>query len=474
MEDEYRYYEILGLDRSAGPSEISRAYRSLAKTYHPDVSTHPRALENFQELQQAYEALIDPERKREYDAYLDALEQSSHCDEDPQPSYDDYTDDTYIEHEFYAHDEPIIINGESYRLDYLRHLVIDGQEYIEYNGEYLPYDRGDFPFELRTIENEFYVSDEDIEVDGVEYTFPSAHHVVIAGQEYIEYNGDFLPFTRQEEYHEHHQQGGGWLQTVVNLATGLGIVIFVAFIVYYGGMMLLPGIAPAAGGDTVVPAPDPVQTVPAPSGGSKIVPPPDPVRKTSPEEKFSRMIVDAMDSDNPVTRNYALSLIDKSHGGTRNIAQVCDIWEKVYDEWTYVSDPKGLEYFSSASNTIKLGLKGDCDDFAILVASLIEAAGGGTRIILAKAADGGSGHAYPEVYITSDKESFDSMAQYICKRYRCKSVAYHLERDREGNPRYWLNLDWQSKHPGGKYYKSDGLLTAYYPNGYWRKFRSTT
>lgn len=455
MEDEYRYYEILGLDRSASPSEISRAYRSLAKTYHPDVSTHPRALENFQEIQQAYEALIDPERKREYDTYLDALKQSSCCDDDPQPNYDDYTDDTCIEHEFYAHDEPIIINGESYRLDYLRHLVINGQEYIEYYGEYLPYERGDFPFDPRTIENEFYVSDEDIEVDGVEYTFPTAHHVVIAGEEYIEYNGDFLPFTRQEEYHEPQRQGGGWLQKIASLATGLGIIIFVAFIVYYGGMMLLPGIAPAAGGDTVVPAPDPGRT-------------------TSPEGEYSRIIVDAMDSDNPVTRNYALSLIDKSHGGTRNIAQVCDIWENVNDEWTYVSDPRGLEYFSPASNTIRLGLKGDCDDFAILMASLIEATGGSTRIILAKAADGGGGHAYPEVYVTSNKEDFDSIAQYICKRYRCKSVAYHLERDREGNPRYWLNLDWQSKHPGGRFYRSDGLVTAYYPNGSWRKFRSTT
>ena len=66
MEDEYRYYEILGLNRNASSSEISRAYRSLAKTYHPDVSSHPRALENFQKIQQAYEALSDPRTRNEY------------------------------------------------------------------------------------------------------------------------------------------------------------------------------------------------------------------------------------------------------------------------------------------------------------------------------------------------------------------------------------------------------------------------
>jgi|BioPla2DNA2_1021312.scaffolds.fasta_scaffold13466_5 hypothetical protein len=465
MEDEYRYYEILGLNRNASSSEISRAYRSLAKTYHPDVSSHPRALENFQKIQQAYEALSDPRTRNEYDAYLDALEQS-YPDDDFQPHFDGM-DDIYIEHEFYAHNEPIIIRGQSYRLDYVRHLIISGREYIEYNGEHLPYDRGYFPFDTHTIDNEFYVSNEVIEIDGEEYTFATAHHVVITGQEYIEYNGEFLPFSRQE-HPEPHQQGGGWLRKIAKLA----IILVVAFTVYHGFLIGTSGTTATAGDDTGVPPPNPIRTTsPATSGSSKVVLAPTPVRTTSPEVKYSKLIADAMDPENPVTRNYALSLIDKSHGGERNIAQVCDIWEKVYNKWTYVSDPKGLEYFSSASNTIKLGLKGDCDDFAILVASLIEATGGGTRIILAHGADGG-GHAYPEVYITSNKEDFNSIAQYICKRYHCKSVAYHLERDKDGNPRYWLNLDWQSRHPGGKFYKSDGVLTAYYSNGYWYKFRS--
>jgi hypothetical protein len=448
MEDEYRYYETLGLDRNASLSEITKAYRSLAKTFHPDVSSHPRARENFQKIQQAYEALSDPKTRGEYDAYLDALE---------QPAHDDDAGDIHIENEFYVQNEAITIQGRDRILDSVHHVIANGQEYIEYNGEFLSYDRGDFPFDTRDIEEEFYVPDEAIAIDGEEYTFDIAHHVIINGQEYVEYNGDFLPFDKYEDHQSSSSDGGGggFLKTVANLA----IVLVIAFTLYHGYIIATSGnvaAAPESGVD--IPAANLVQPTPQP---------------TSREEKISQDIKDAINPDNPTTRNYALSLVDKSHGGTRNIAQVCDIWEKCYDEWTYISDPRGLEYFSPASTTIDLGLKGDCDDFAILIASLVEAMGGTTRVILAQGANGG-GHAYTEVYVTNNKKDFDSIAQSICKRYHCKSVAYHIEYDKDKNPRYWLNLDWQSKHPGGKFYDSDGTLTAYYSNGYWYKFKSNT
>jgi len=137
MKDKYRYYETLGLDRSASLSEINKAYRSLAKTYHPDVSSHPRARENFQKIQQAYEALSDPETRHEYDAYLDALEELA-PDED--------TNDVHIENEFYVHNEPITIKGRPRVLDCVHHVIADGQEYIEYDGEFLSFDRGLFSF----------------------------------------------------------------------------------------------------------------------------------------------------------------------------------------------------------------------------------------------------------------------------------------------------------------------------------------
>ncbi len=61
------YYAILGLSRDATSAEIKRAYRKLAKQYHPDVSHEPDAAERFRELTEAYDILIDPDRRQRYD-----------------------------------------------------------------------------------------------------------------------------------------------------------------------------------------------------------------------------------------------------------------------------------------------------------------------------------------------------------------------------------------------------------------------
>lgn len=61
------YYKILGLDRNAGSDEIKRAYRKLARKFHPDVSKEANAEERFKEVSEAYEALSDPEKRAAYD-----------------------------------------------------------------------------------------------------------------------------------------------------------------------------------------------------------------------------------------------------------------------------------------------------------------------------------------------------------------------------------------------------------------------
>ncbi|MGD8926043.1 MAG: DnaJ C-terminal domain-containing protein [Thioalkalispiraceae bacterium] len=65
---EYKdYYKIMGLERNASQDEIKRAYRKLARKYHPDVSKEADAEQRFKELGEAYEVLKDPEKRVAYD-----------------------------------------------------------------------------------------------------------------------------------------------------------------------------------------------------------------------------------------------------------------------------------------------------------------------------------------------------------------------------------------------------------------------
>jgi len=57
------YYDVLGVSPDAGAAEIKRAYRQLARRYHPDISGEDRA-STFLEVSRAYQVLRDPERRR--------------------------------------------------------------------------------------------------------------------------------------------------------------------------------------------------------------------------------------------------------------------------------------------------------------------------------------------------------------------------------------------------------------------------
>ncbi len=61
------YYEVIGVGRDATQDEIKKAYRKLARKYHPDVSKEPDAVEKFKEVGEAYAVLKDAEKRAAYD-----------------------------------------------------------------------------------------------------------------------------------------------------------------------------------------------------------------------------------------------------------------------------------------------------------------------------------------------------------------------------------------------------------------------
>src|ERR1051325_10562890 len=61
------YYGILGIRRDAGPDEIKKAYRRLARELHPDLNPDPETQERFKEITQAYEVLSDPNKRQMHD-----------------------------------------------------------------------------------------------------------------------------------------------------------------------------------------------------------------------------------------------------------------------------------------------------------------------------------------------------------------------------------------------------------------------
>lgn len=63
------YYKVLGVDRDASDQEINKAYRKLAKKYHPDLNHEPGAEEKYKQVNEAYEVLHDKQKRAQYDQF---------------------------------------------------------------------------------------------------------------------------------------------------------------------------------------------------------------------------------------------------------------------------------------------------------------------------------------------------------------------------------------------------------------------
>ena len=179
-----------------------------------------------------------------------------------------------------------------------------------------------------------------------------------------------------------------------------------------------------------------------------------------------------VEPDNPRVRDEAVVLALK-YPGEKTIDQIVSIYDylKNGDEskkgWGYVSDPRGIDDFMFANQTLRNGERancvggGDCDDFAILMSALVESIGGTTRIILARNNSTG-GHAYTEVYLgrinNSDSgDQVEAIVGWLKEKLDADKIYTHIDTDTKD---VWLNLDWGpdekgSAHPGGPFYQGD-------------------
>ena len=82
------YYQILGVPRDASAEEIKKAFRRLARKYHPDVSKEPDAEQRMQEINEANTVLSDPEKRAAYDALGSQYAHAGGGDFRPPPNWD--------------------------------------------------------------------------------------------------------------------------------------------------------------------------------------------------------------------------------------------------------------------------------------------------------------------------------------------------------------------------------------------------
>jgi tetratricopeptide (TPR) repeat protein len=186
--------------------------------------------------------------------------------------------------------------------------------------------------------------------------------------------------------------------------------------------------------------------------------------------EIKKILNSRIESADPRVHDEALLLVAK-FPGDYTIDQICSIYDYLKNGdwpikgWSYARDPRGVNYFNYANESLWIGNKngctgaGDCDDFAILISALVESIGGTTRIILAHNNSTGV-HAYTEVYLgqlNSQDRQVTDIIYWLKQKYNTDNIFVHIDTNTKD---VWLNLDWGpddkgNEHPGGPFYQGD-------------------
>ena len=186
--------------------------------------------------------------------------------------------------------------------------------------------------------------------------------------------------------------------------------------------------------------------------------------KNDPFSKQAQIAV-AIDYQNKEVRKIATNWAVKNFKAYQSVTpslsvlHAMSIFKEVRNRWNYVYDPKGEDYYAKASETLSQLesddlLKGDCDDYSIVIAALVKATGGEAHLVrtVIDNPDGTqTGHLYPEVKIGTKKD-LETIAYLIKNKFfpkesKDKAIYYYIDKD----DFVWLNFDYNEYYPGGHY-----------------------
>ncbi|VVB72399.1 Beta-barrel assembly-enhancing protease [uncultured archaeon] len=197
----------------------------------------------------------------------------------------------------------------------------------------------------------------------------------------------------------------------------------------------------------------------------------------TPEGRLKKTAIDLKDELNKKVEpeDYRIrktaAMLASKYPGDHRIDQINEIYfylkygDNAKKAWSYVSDTRGIDSWNYANESLMIGDEancvglGDCDDFAVLMAALIESIGGATRIILANNNSIG-GHAYTEVYLgklNDTNNQVEEIIKWLQQEFNTGKIYGHIDTDTK---EAWLNLDWGpdekgNAHPGGPLFPGD-------------------
>lgn len=133
----------------------------------------------------------------------------------------------------------------------------------------------------------------------------------------------------------------------------------------------------------------------------------------------------------------------------RMYIQCFSVFKEIKGKWQYVNDPHKWDYIASADETLE-SFAGDCDDYAVMMASCLNAVGGTVRLVRT------SDHIYPELKF-KNRTDFDNVCYLIRNDLFKKNIKkknrinYHVGNDGS----IWLNMDYTANYPGGNFHSGD-------------------